>query len=266
MINIKVLAMLLVMMPTLLFAQTWQAESGERQMAVLELFTSEGCGLCPAADRWVHNLPKQGVTNEQLIVLGFHIDYLNDKKGWVDRYASPIFSDRQRQQARLNLYKTVYTPEFVVSGEVIHNWEKHVKKVVHAVNDFTPEASIALTVSQQENTLVIDSKVNVQGKENRQFSQLYLAVTEDDIKSYVTGGDNAGRTFKHQNLVREWLGPFSLDECGETDISTTVKLADDWDLNKTRIVAVVQNLDDGFVLQGLSISLSNSSTSSSFVP
>lgn len=245
----------LLLLPLLAVAQTWQADSGVRQIAVLELFTSEGCGLCPAADRWVHDLPNQGISNEQLIVLGFHIDYLNDKKGWIDRFSSSVFADRQRQQARINLYQSIYTPEFVISGEIVHNWEKYAKDVIHAVNKFEPEANIELSVSQQNNELVIDSHIGVKGADNRNYSVLYIAITEDDISSVVTGGDNAGTTFNHQHLVRKWLGPFPLDEKGETELSTLVELEDDWRLDKSHVVAVVQNLDDGFVLQALELSL-----------
>ena len=248
---------LLLLLPMGISAQTWQAQSGERQLAVLELFTAEGCGLCPAAERWVHRLPEQGITDENVIVLGFHIDYLNDKKAWVDRFASEVFSDRQRQLAQLNLYKTIYTPEFVVSGEVVHSYQKHVKKVIEAVNDFAPEAHISMAVNEQNGELLINSQVVVKGKDNQQFSHVYIALIEDDIKNKVSGGDNAGKTFNHQNLVRTWLGPFSLDEDGKAEISTTVTMIDEWNRSKMSVVALVQNLDDGFVLQGLSIPLIN---------
>lgn len=254
-IKFKYLLWSALLLPVLAFSQTWQADSGDKQIAILELFTSEGCGLCPAADRFVHDLPNQGITDQQLIVLGFHIDYLNDKKGWIDRFASPVFSDRQRQQARLNLAQTVYTPEFFVSGEVIHLWKKHVKKVIHAVNKFEAEAGIKLIASQQGDALIIDSHIGVKGLENRLYSQLYLAITENDISSKVNGGDNAGATFNHQNLVRKWLGPFPLDESGETDVSTLVQIDINWDLEKSHVVALVQNLEDGFVLQALELSL-----------
>ncbi len=251
----KQILALLLLLPSLTLAQTWQAQSGDMQLAVLELFTAEGCGLCPAADRWVEQLPQQGVDDEQLIVLGFHIDYLDDKKGWVDRFASPIFSDRQRQLARLNLYQSVYTPEFVVSGEVIHNWRQYVKEVVKAVNGFKPEAHLELQVTQQADELVVDGKIDVIGDANRQFSKLYLAVTENNIESKIGGGDNAGATFHHQNLVRKWLGPFELNQTGKTDVATQITIDDDWDISNLSIVAVVQNLEDGFVLQGLKLPL-----------
>lgn len=246
---------LLLLIPTVSFAQTWQAQSGEQQIAVLELFTAEGCGLCPAADRWVHQLPEQGITDEHLIVLGFHIDYLNDKKAWVDRFASKTFSDRQRQLAQINLFKTIYTPEFIVSGEIVHSYQKHVKNVIHAINDFEPQATITMDITQREDELTISSQIAVEGKENQQFSKLYIAVIEDDIKNKVAGGDNAGISFNHQNLVRTWLGPFDLDEHGKAEISTNVKMIKDWQRENMSVVALVQNLDDGFVLQGLSIPL-----------
>jgi hypothetical protein len=257
MLRFKQIFILLCLLPTVLFAQTWQTQSTDTQIAVLELFTAEGCGLCPAADSWVETLPDQGITDNNLIILGFHIDYLDDKKGWIDRFASPIFSERQRQLARLNLYQTVYTPEFVISGEIIHNWEKYVKDVVKAVNGFTPEAQIGLAVSQDNNQLTVNTSLKIDGTENRQFSVLYLAVTEDNIISKVGGGDNAGATFNHQHLVRKWLGPFKLNNNGETTVSTDIKLDEAWHRDNLKLVAVVQNLNDGFVLQGLSLPLTN---------
>ena len=255
MLKLKLILWFILLGPSLLLAQTWQAQSGDKQVAVLELFTAEGCGLCPPADRWVERLPEQGISDDQLIVLGFHIDYLNDKKGWVDRFSSPVFSGRQRQLGRLNLYQTVYTPEFIVSGEIIHNWKKHVKEVVKAVNGFAPEATISLTVNKGKQQLNLQSQIKVKGQENRKYAKLYFAIIEDNITSKVTGGDNAGTTFHHQHLVRKWVGPFDLNDNGESNISTEIAIDPQWDLSQTSIVAEVQNLNDGFVLQGLALPL-----------
>ncbi len=247
--------LVLLLMPALAFSQQWQAESGDRQVAVLELFTSEGCGLCPAADKWVETTAHQNIADGNLIVLGFHIDYLNDKKGWIDKYAKAKFSERQRQLARLNLYKTVYTPEFVISGEVVHNWRKHAKEVIKAVNGFKPEADISVTVEQEQEQLSVKTNITIEGDENKQYSKLYLAVVEDNLVNKVNGGDNAGKTFNHQHLVRDWIGPLALNESGASELVTEIKLDKDWSLEQTRIVALVQNLEDGFVLQSLVIPL-----------
>jgi hypothetical protein len=250
-----ILLLLCLFLPLSVVPQTWQTQSSEQQVAVLELFTSEGCGLCPEADRWVHGLPKQGYGKESVIVLGFHIDYLNDKKGWVDRFARPEFAERQRQLARLNLYKTIYTPEFVVSGEVIHNWKKYAKAVVDVVNSYSPQSDISLMVEHVDDQLTISADVNVQGEQNRQHATLFLAITEDDLISKIDGGDNIGATFNHQNVVRQWLGPFDLEHDGETQLSIDIPVNSQWNFNKLSVVGLVQNLDDGFVLQSVDLPL-----------
>ncbi len=238
-------------------AQTWQATSSEKQIPVVELFTSEGCGACPPADRWAKSLPQQGLGDDKVVVLGFHIDYLNDRKGWIDRFAKPEFSDRQRQLVLLNLYKTVFTPQIIISGETVHAWERHATKIIEAVTEFEPEADIKLTLKQDDTHLLVDAKTIVRGVENKAYSKLYLAVTEDDIINKALGGDNVGATFNHQNLVRTWLGPFELDNTGETLTTTEITLDPEWNQKKLTLVALVQNLEDGFVLQALPVSLAN---------
>lgn len=238
------------------FAQQWQAESADKQVAVMELFVSEGCGLCPAAERWVDQLPERGITEKELIVLGFHVDYLDDKKGWIDRFAKPRYTERQRQMARLNLYQTVFTPEIFISGEVVHNWREHGTDVIEFINSFDSEADISLTVKKTDETLKIDTEVTVFGDENQANSQLYLALTEDNIISEIHGGDNIGAVFNHQNLVRRWLGPFELNSDVEpTLVQSSLPLDPSWKLHDLTLVAIVQNLDNAYVLQGLSLPL-----------
>jgi hypothetical protein len=234
---------------------SWQAKSGARQMALIELFTSEGCGLCPAADAWMKQLPEQGLDGNNLVTLGFHIDYLNDRKGWVDPFGKTRFADRQRQLSQLNLLQSIFTPEFVVSGEVVHAWKKNIPAMVNKLNEISPEANISLQANKVDNILHMTAQVAVSGKDNRVFSKLYLAITEDNLISRAEGGDNAGHTFHHQDLVREWLGPFDLDTSGETEITQQITFDPEWKTPDLSLVAIVQNLDDSFVLQALNLPL-----------
>jgi len=239
-----------------LHAQSWQASSADSVVAVLELFTSEGCGLCPAADKYVNSLADKGIDDNNLIVLGFHIDYLNSRKGWIDQFAKAEFTARQEQLAHLNRYQQIFTPEFVVSGETVHSWREQLLDVIGFLNNYQSDVAIALQVDQNADQLTVETTVNVSGEDNRQHSVLYLAVTEDNVFSEVRGGDNAGRDFTHQNLVRGWYGPFSLDAAGESHLNETIELATEWQLEQLKVVAVVQNLSDGYVLQGLALPLS----------
>lgn len=236
-------------------AESWSARSQDHQVAVMELFTSEGCGLCPPADRWVQQLPELGVTADQLIVLGYHIDYLNVQKGWIDRFAKPEFSARQRQLAKLNLFQTVFTPEFFISGEVVHSWREHGVEAIEFVNSFKPEATLNLSATKKAATLDIDAVIDVGGEDNRQHSVLYLALKQDDVISHIDGGDNRGATFNHQDLVRSLYGPYPLEADGSTQLAATINLDESWDVDKLELVAFVQNLSDGYILQGLALPL-----------
>lgn len=253
----KLLVLLFLSLPLLAYGQNWQASSGEKHVALLEMFVSEGCGLCPAAEKYVNNLPEKGISEDQLIVLAFHIDYLNSRKGWIDQFASPVFTGRQKQLAHLNRYQHVFTPELVVSGETVHSWREQLIDVIGFLNNYQSDVDINLQVGKQNNTLHIDSQLQVAGEANRQHSKLYLAVTEDNVFSEVRGGDNAGRDFNHQNLVRTWLGPFDLDEDGSSQVQQTIELADDWQRDQLSVIVVVQNLSDGYVLQALALPLTD---------
>jgi len=236
-------------------AENWQASSGEKQVALMELFVSEGCGLCPAAERWAKALPEQGLKQDKLIVLGFHVDYLNDKKGWIDRFATRRFTERQQQMARINLYQTVFTPGVFIGGEILHNWQEHGVEAIEFINAYQAEADITLNAEQHADKLQIRTRVVVHGEPNRQQSKLYLALIEDNIISEIHGGDNIGAVFNHQDLVRRWLGPFDLNVSGTTELDTELELDADWKQQDLTLVAVVQNLYDGYVLQGLSMPL-----------
>ena len=51
------------------------AKSGPKTMALVELYTSEGCSSCPPADRWLSTAFTAGGAGTTAIPLAFHVDY-----------------------------------------------------------------------------------------------------------------------------------------------------------------------------------------------
>ena len=80
--------------------------------AVVELFTSQGCSSCPAADKIVGEL----ASDPSVIALSLPIDYW-DYLGWKDTLANSRFTARQRAYSAKRGDREVYTPQVVVNGQ-----------------------------------------------------------------------------------------------------------------------------------------------------
>ena len=91
-------------------------ESPDTRVAVIELFTSEGCSSCPRADAWLRTLTDESGLWKEFVPVAFHVDYWNHL-GWPDRFSSVEFTRRQRNYAAGWNATTIYTPEFVLNGE-----------------------------------------------------------------------------------------------------------------------------------------------------
>src|ERR1700710_268918 len=72
--------------------------------AVIELFTSQGCSSCPAADKLLGELAK----DPSVIALSMPIDYW-DYLGWEDTLAHSGFSARQKAYSLMRGDRDVYT-------------------------------------------------------------------------------------------------------------------------------------------------------------
>src|ERR1700752_3689177 len=71
-----------------------KAASGPQTTPLVELYTSEGCDSCPPADRWLSAQFPKVAAPAKPIALAFHVDYW-DRLGWIDRFASPQWTERQ---------------------------------------------------------------------------------------------------------------------------------------------------------------------------
>src|SRR3954465_5666952 len=80
-------------------------------VAVVELFTSQGCSSCPPADKLMGEL----IRDPSLVAFTLPVDYW-DSLGWKDPLADPRNSERQRAYARVRGERGVYTPQMVING------------------------------------------------------------------------------------------------------------------------------------------------------
>jgi hypothetical protein len=97
-------------------AQALTISSGPEKTVFIELFTSQGCSSCPPAEKYLNSFKDHPQLWKKYVPLALHVDYW-DYLGWKDSFASASNTMRQRQYARINSQRTIYTPGFFVNGK-----------------------------------------------------------------------------------------------------------------------------------------------------
>ncbi|MBX2848549.1 MAG: DUF1223 domain-containing protein [Acidiferrobacterales bacterium] len=165
--------------------------SGTEQVALLELYTSEGCSSCPPADRWLSNLKTKTGLWESFIPIALHVDYW-DYIGWKDPYADRAHSQRQRRYASEAGERTVYTPGVRLNGEEWRAWRYG--------NSITDDEQV--TAGELELNIHDNQKFTAHySSEFRGDWQLNVAVLGMGLQQEVTRGENQGRTLNHDFVV-----------------------------------------------------------------
>lgn len=235
-------------------ARQLTAQSGPNTVALLELFTSEGCNSCPPADTWVSGLTERGFQPDRLVSLAFHVDYW-DELGWPDRFAQANFTQRQREIVARHNSRTLYTPQVVVQGRALTKWEA-LGGDLQRINQSKARADVRLEVNHSSPTaLEVTAQATVPDAAEQPHAKLYLALYENRLSSNVKAGENRGRTLKHDHVVREWIGPLDLDAQGMARFQRTLRLRSDWKAQDMGVVAFVQQQQTGDVLQTLLLPL-----------
>ena len=225
--------------------------SGSHRVALLELYTSEGCSSCPPADRWLSSLAAKGIGNERVVPLALHVDYW-DYIGWRDRFAQPGFSERQRQMAVLDNSTVVYTPQVMLNGRDFRAWRNtlRLERELAAISTASAQATIHLALKQSR-PYTLDISAVAQNTQEGNHA-LFLALYENNLTSVVKHGENAGSTLHHDFVVREWLGPLPLKGKNAASWRHEIRLDKEWNPTSLGLAAFVQNTATGEVLQAVS--------------
>ncbi len=168
-------------------------QSGDQLTPVIELYTSEGCSSCPPADRWLSTLKGQNV-----VAQAFHVGYW-DNLGWVDRFATPAHTARQREVAARNGLGNIYTPQLVRNGQ---DWRGRDRTMAST-------ETAGARISLQRKPVAAGGPESFEARvtpiaPDASWSA-YWTVTEHSHVSRVQAGENAGETLKHDYVVRQYV-------------------------------------------------------------
>ena len=184
--------------------------------AVIELFTSQGCSSCPAADKNLSEIIQRAEREGKPVYgLSFHVDYWN-YIGWKDPYSSKEFTERQRKYSKEMGSDGVYTPQMIVNGEseFVGSQKGSAEKAIEEALKKKP--SFQILISDLE---VIDDRLRLRYTIDKSPGDetVNVAVVERDVENYVARGENSGKTLHHDNVVREFKS-FPLQRQGQLEI------------------------------------------------
>jgi hypothetical protein len=217
------------------FAAPRMPDTGSTPVLV-ELFTSEGCSSCPPADSLLRRLGRtQPVRGANAIVLEEHVNYW-DRLGWKDPFSSEAATERQGQYGE-SFGGQVYTPQMVVDGrtEFVGSSEGEALRVIRSAGE-TPKPVVHLSWLEDGALAIhVDQLTNATPGDT---PQVYLAVTENMLRSDVKRGENAGRALEHDGVARQ-LTVVGKADSGSNGFSSTVAVQTSREWNRANLRAIV---------------------------
>ena len=209
------------------------ASAGEPR-AVIELFTSQGCSSCPAADKVLGELSR----DPTLVTLSLPVDYW-DYLGWKDTLALHGHSDRERAYADTRGDREVYTPQVVVNGivHVLGSDKAAIEQAIAQTRQSAAPLMLPVTIA------VADGKVSVTisaANGEQRSAEVWLCPITGQAQVAIERGENRGHTLAYTNVVRRWVKLGDWSGKVETFSLPMAELADaDFSLRDIDRVAVI---------------------------
>ena len=186
-------------------------------VAIVELFTSEGCSSCPSADSLLRQINLKQTNAGQLIVgISEHVTYWNNL-GWKDPYSSPVFTDRQSVYASRLSPEGSYTPQMVLNGrdQFVGSDGPALERALR--DDARREHFVLRIVSSAPTSEGIDVKFAFAGNPSKPLD--IIAVLADDTdRSNVLRGENGGRQLQHVSVARSMTRVATVGDGGEQSV------------------------------------------------
>ena len=162
---------------------------------VVELFTSQGCSSCPAADKVMGKFAKE----DDILGLSWHVDYW-DYLGWKDIFASRSNTERQYAYAHALGERQVYTPQAIINGRTheVGSKEGRVRSLIKSFKDTNDGLTVPVNVRVEAENV----KVEVEKGSPSKNVTLWMIFFDEANNVEILRGENTGRTINYHNVVK----------------------------------------------------------------
>ena len=199
-------------------------EDPNRKLVLVELFTSQGCDLCPDAERLIGRLlEEERKSNDRIAVLAWHVDYFN--RPWPDPFSDTRFSRRQMAyhevftKTQPEFMKTAenglyFTPMLMIDGRtpmLANNKPETLRKVKNAITAArrkSPDLQLRFEFKEQGSELQVDlNKMAKKGRLSNSPKDFLVCAScvQKTASTKVESGENAGKSLVEHSIVRDFV-------------------------------------------------------------
>ena len=170
------------------------AAEGAQAPIVLELFTSQSCSSCPAADKLMAEIAAE---KDNIIALSCNVTYWNHLH-WKDTLSKEFCTHRQRQYVQTLNSRGPYTPQMVINGRhaMVGSRNGEIRRAIH--EDTKAGAVKPIDLALSGDNLVI----NLPETPGNDTYALLLLPHGDAHEQAIPSGENKGRNVTYTNPVQ----------------------------------------------------------------
>jgi len=167
--------------------------------AVIELFTSQGCSSCPAADR----LLAEFAHDPTLLTMTLAVDYW-DYLGWKDTLALHGHASRQRAYAAARGDREVYTPQAVINGiaHAVGSDKAAIERAIETTHKNAALLTLPVTLKREGEKVTVTI---AEAPDHTGQGEVWLCPITRAVPVVITRGENRGRNITYTNVVRRWI-------------------------------------------------------------
>ena len=227
-----------------------------KRMVLVELYTSQGCDMCPAAEKMLGVLAKR---DRRIVPIAFHVDYFNDP--WKDVFSDPLYSQRQMAYNQLYTgpknpeYGLYYTPMMMIDGERSVNGRDaaSAQAAIRRALARKPAVAIDVDLTLKPDGLSGTATVKVTSRSARAEKTPLLVcavLREDGVVTDIPSGENAGKSLVARFPARRTKYEFiELDGKSPATQRFPFAIEPTWNRQNMRLAVFVQDKRTGAVHQ-----------------
>ena len=249
---------------------TKAASAGDdgKRVVLVELYTSQGCDMCPAAEVILGTLAAK---DRGIVPIAFHVDYFNDP--WQDVFSDALYSQRQATYNELyskpkNLnYGLYYTPMLMIDGiESVNGRDSGAAEAaIRRAKGRKPAVGleVKLEAPADERSGSVAIKVVSRSARVEKVPLLVCAVLrEDGVVTKVGSGENKGKSLLAQFPARATKYEFlELDGKAAAAQRFSFDVDPSWNRRKLRLAVFVQDKRTAEVHQAIDLPWGSTGTS-----